>query len=124
MHRRSAPPRDFEAQVETIRQFNRFFTQRIGVLDESLLDSGLTLTQARVLFEIGTSETCTAGDLISLLRLDAGYLSRILQEFVDSRLVKRSRHPMMVDEHCSRSRPRDGRNLLSSIINRVAASAN
>jgi len=93
MHRRSAPPRDFEAQVETIRQFNRFFTQRIGVLDESLLDSGLTLTQARVLFEIGTSETCTAGDLISLLRLDAGYLSRILQEFVDSRLVKRKPSP-------------------------------
>jgi DNA-binding MarR family transcriptional regulator/GNAT superfamily N-acetyltransferase len=93
MHRRSAPSGDFEAQVETMRQFNRFFTQRIGVLDESLLDSGLTLTQARVLFEIGTGETCTAGDLISLLRLDAGYLSRILQEFVDARLVKRKASP-------------------------------
>jgi DNA-binding MarR family transcriptional regulator/N-acetylglutamate synthase-like GNAT family acetyltransferase len=93
MHRRSAPPGDLEAQVETVRQFNRFFTQRIGVLDESLLDSGLTLTQARVLFEIGVGETCTAGDLISLLRLDAGYLSRILQEFAESGLVTRKPSP-------------------------------
>ena len=79
--------------MATVRQFNRFYTQQIGVLDESLLDSGLTLTQARVLFEIGTSQTCTAGDLISLLRLDAGYLSRILQEFVDLGLVKRKPSP-------------------------------
>jgi len=93
MHSRSAPPESLNAQVETIRQFNRFFTQRIGVLDESLLDSGLTLTQARVLFEIGTTQICTAGDLISLLRLDAGYLSRILQEFVDSGLVNRKPSP-------------------------------
>src|SRR5271155_4281814 len=93
MHPRTAPPGDIEAQVETVRQFNRFFTQRIGVLDESLLDSGLTLTQARVLFEIGTSDTCSAGDVISLLRLDAGYLSRILQGFVESGLVKRKPSP-------------------------------
>jgi DNA-binding MarR family transcriptional regulator/N-acetylglutamate synthase-like GNAT family acetyltransferase len=93
MDSRSAPRAEFESQVERIRQFNRFFTQRIGVLDESLLDSGLTLAQARVLFEIGAGETRTAGDLISLLRLDAGYLSRILQEFVDSGLVKRKPSP-------------------------------
>jgi DNA-binding MarR family transcriptional regulator/N-acetylglutamate synthase-like GNAT family acetyltransferase len=93
MHRSSAPPGNYEVQVDAMRQFNRFFTQRIGVLDESLLDSGLTLTQARVLFEIGASETCAAGDLISLLRLDAGYLSRILQGFVDSGLVKRKPSP-------------------------------
>ena len=93
MQRRSASPEDLDAHVETVRRFNRFFTQRIGVLDESLLDSGLTLTQARVLFEIGSSATCSAGDLISVLRLDAGYLSRILQEFVDSGLVKRKPSP-------------------------------
>ena len=93
MHGRSVPAGDFAVHVEAVRQFNRFFTQRIGVLDESLLDSGLTLTQARVLFEIGTGETCTAGDLISLLRLDAGYLSRILQEFVNSGWVKRKPSP-------------------------------
>jgi DNA-binding MarR family transcriptional regulator/N-acetylglutamate synthase-like GNAT family acetyltransferase len=84
---------DLEAQVAAVRQFNRFFTQRIGVLDEGLLASQFTLTQARVLFEIGTRKTCTAGELISLLRLDAGYLSRILQEFLDLALLIRKRSP-------------------------------
>jgi DNA-binding MarR family transcriptional regulator/N-acetylglutamate synthase-like GNAT family acetyltransferase len=80
---------DMTAQVEAVRQFNRFFTQRIGVLDESLLASDFTLTQARLLFEIGTRKMCTAGDLIAVLGLDPGYLSRILQEFADSSLVTR-----------------------------------
>lgn len=71
MQDRSAPPIDLEAQVSAVRRFNRFFTQQIGVLDERFLDSSLTLTQARVLFEIGTSKCCTAVELISLLRLDA-----------------------------------------------------
>jgi DNA-binding MarR family transcriptional regulator/N-acetylglutamate synthase-like GNAT family acetyltransferase len=93
MRRAPESPEDFDGQVQTVRQFNRFFTQRIGVLDESLMDSGFTLTQARVLFEIGASESGTAVDLIALLRLDAGYLSRILQEFVDLGLVKRKPSP-------------------------------
>lgn len=106
MHAKSAPQGNFEAQVESVRQFNRFFTQRIGVLNESLLDSGLTLTQARVLFEIGACETTTAGNLISLLRLDAGYLSRILQDFKESGLVKR------------RPSPEDGRLALLSLTSK------
>jgi DNA-binding MarR family transcriptional regulator/N-acetylglutamate synthase-like GNAT family acetyltransferase len=77
------------AQVEAVRQFNRFFTRRIGVLEESLLASDFTLTQARVLFEIGTRKMCTAGDLIAVLGLDPGYLSRIIQDFADSSLVIR-----------------------------------
>ena len=80
---------DMTRQVDAVRQFNRFFTQRIGVLDESLLASDFTLTQARVLFEIGTRKICTAGDLIAGLGLDPGYLSRILQQFADSNLVLR-----------------------------------
>ena len=82
---------DLESQVEAVRRFNRFFTQRIGVLDEGLLASQFTLTQARVLFEIAHCKTCTAGELIELLDLDPGYLSRILQQFVDSGLVSRKR---------------------------------
>jgi DNA-binding MarR family transcriptional regulator/GNAT superfamily N-acetyltransferase len=81
------------AQVEAVRQFNRFFTQRIGVLEESLLASDFTLTQARVLFEIGARKMCTAADLIAVLGLDPGYLSRILQDFADSGLVMRKQAP-------------------------------
>ena len=83
--------RDLGSEIEAVRRFNRFFTRRIGVLDESLLSSHFTLTQARVLFEIAQCEGCTASDLIALLGLDPGYLSRILQQFVDSGLVLRKR---------------------------------
>jgi DNA-binding MarR family transcriptional regulator/N-acetylglutamate synthase-like GNAT family acetyltransferase len=78
-------------EVETIRQFNRFYTRQIGVLDEGLLASAFTLTQARILFELGTRKTITAGELIRHLGLDAGYLSRILQSFTEKRLVARER---------------------------------
>jgi DNA-binding MarR family transcriptional regulator/GNAT superfamily N-acetyltransferase len=82
---------DSGAQIEAIRRFNRFYTRKIGVLEEGLLASSFTLAQARVLFELGTHERVTAGKLIETLGLDAGYLSRILQRFVDSRLITRER---------------------------------
>lgn len=80
---------ELEAQIESVRTFNRFYTERIGVLDESLLVSSFTLTQARVLFEIESRKTVTASELIARLRLDPGYLSRIIQQFTDSGLVAR-----------------------------------
>jgi DNA-binding MarR family transcriptional regulator/GNAT superfamily N-acetyltransferase len=80
------------AEVEAVRRFNRFYTQRIGVLEEGLLASPFTLTQARVLFELGTRTTAVAaGRLVEVLGLDPGYLSRILQGFVDLGLIKRER---------------------------------
>jgi DNA-binding MarR family transcriptional regulator/GNAT superfamily N-acetyltransferase len=82
---------DSGAQVEAIRRFNRFYTRKIGVLEDGLLASSFTLAQARVLFELGTRKRVTAGQLIEILGLDAGYLSRILQNFVDSRLMTRER---------------------------------
>jgi hypothetical protein len=45
---------DFDVLIEAVRRFNRFYTRRIGVLDEGLLAGSFTLTQARVLFEFGT----------------------------------------------------------------------
>jgi DNA-binding MarR family transcriptional regulator/N-acetylglutamate synthase-like GNAT family acetyltransferase len=74
-------------QVASVRQFSRFFTQRMGVLEEGLLASPFTLAQARVLFELGTRTNPTAKDLSDGLSLDRGYLSRILQGFVKSRLL-------------------------------------
>jgi DNA-binding MarR family transcriptional regulator/GNAT superfamily N-acetyltransferase len=82
---------DSGVQVEAVRRFNRFYTRRIGVLEEGLLASPFTLAQARVLFELATRKTVTASELIDILGLDAGYLSRILQGFVDSRLIARQR---------------------------------
>lgn len=79
------------AQVDALRSFNRFYTKRIGVLEEGLLQSPFTLTQARVLFELATRQRATAGEISDSLGLDLGYLSRIVQEFAVQDLISRKK---------------------------------
>ncbi|MEP7099589.1 MAG: helix-turn-helix domain-containing protein, partial [Burkholderiales bacterium] len=67
-----------DAQIETIRRFNRFYTRRIGVLHEGLLDTKFSLTESRLLWELAHADGLTATDLTRTLELDAGYLSRLL----------------------------------------------
>lgn len=78
-------------QVERFRAFNRFHTRLVGALDEHLLDSPYTLTEARVLFELGRGAPLEIRELRARSGLDAGYLSRILAAFEDRGLVSRRR---------------------------------
>lgn len=80
-----------EDRVATIRAFNRFYTDVIGVLGEGLLDTRYSLTEARVLFELAQRDAAEAADLRRTLHLDAGYLSRILTRFETEGLVTRER---------------------------------
>ncbi len=82
-----------EKTVSAIRSFNRFYTTHIGALDEHLLGSSFTLTEARVLYEIGDRAGLTAARLARDLRLDKAYLSRILRRFDQAGQVTRQPNP-------------------------------
>jgi len=72
---------DLTHKAAAVRRFNRFYTRQIGLLQEGLLDSPFTLTEARVIYELAHHEQTTAAALAEELGLDPGYLSRILTGF-------------------------------------------
>jgi len=80
-----------EERIAAVRRFSRFYTRQLGLLQESLVHTRFSLTEARVLYELAHRERVTASDLASDLDLDHGYLSRILRRFGDEGLLKKVR---------------------------------
>ena len=101
---------DRQTLVAQFRGFNRFYTRTIGLLEETLTRSAFTLTEARVLFEIGhrssplaarpsgelgfladtfhLDEGPAASEIATDLRLDPAYLTRILKTFAAAGLTE------------------------------------
>lgn len=69
-----------------LRRFNRSWSQRVGVLDESFLDTGRPLGPSRLLFELG-DEGSGVRELRERLGLDSGYVSRLLRQLEAEGLV-------------------------------------
>lgn len=80
-----------DTRASALRAFNRFWTGMMGLLDQGLLQSRFSLTEARVLFELAQADELETTVLRDRTRLDAGHLSRILARFDDAGLVTRSR---------------------------------
>ena len=78
-----------------MRAFNRFYTRKLGVLDQQLLKSPFSLSEARVLYELAHRGDLAAKEIGIELGLDPGYLSRIIQKFDDDGLI--TRKPLATD---------------------------
>jgi DNA-binding MarR family transcriptional regulator/N-acetylglutamate synthase-like GNAT family acetyltransferase len=84
---------DSDPHIADVRAFNRFYTRKLGVLDQQLLKSPFSLSEARVLYELAHREDLAAKEIGTELGLDPGYLSRIIQNFEDKALITRKPLP-------------------------------
>lgn len=78
-----------ELRAAAIRQFNRFYTGKIGLLSHRYLKTRFPVTQARILFELAHNDQITAKRIVQALDIDAGYLSRIINKFENEGLVEK-----------------------------------
>lgn len=111
---------DNAVAVANIRSFNRFYTHILGLLNQHILDSDFSLTEARVLLEISKGEPCQANLLADRLRLDRSFLSRILKRLEGKGLVLRTPDP--ADSRASHIRiTPEGRAVLAELDGRSEA---
>ncbi|MFN8700690.1 MAG: GNAT family N-acetyltransferase [Rhodospirillales bacterium] len=79
------------AQTDAVRRFSRLFTARLGVLRKSLYGSRFSLAEARVLYELATRPSSTAGAIAADLGIDPGYMSRICSGLARAKLLRRAK---------------------------------
>ena len=73
--------------IAQVRAFNRFYTQVIGLLAESMHESPFTLAEARVIYELGRRNTATASAIAKHLGMDRGQMSRLVLKLTDRGVV-------------------------------------
>src|ERR1700745_2347268 len=93
---------DSDGRIAAVRAFNRFYTRKLGVLDQHLARSPYSLSEARVLYELAHRDELAAKEIGIELGLDPGYLSRIVQSFEESGLI--TRKPLATDRRQFRLR--------------------
>lgn len=88
-------------EIAALREFNRFYTGRLGVLNEGLLDSPFSLAEVRVMYELDAHGPAMPSELADRLGMDRGYLSRLIarldgQGLLKSQVSKTDRRSRMV----------------------------
>ena len=79
-----------QEDIAVFRRYNRFYTKQIGLLKQGLLNTEFPLTQARILYELAQRVQSTASELVSEFSIDPGYLSRILGNFEQEGLIRKT----------------------------------
>jgi DNA-binding MarR family transcriptional regulator/GNAT superfamily N-acetyltransferase len=76
-----------ESDIADVREFNRFYTRQIGLLDRHVYDSRFTLPEGRLMYEIAQRGHTTGAELARVLDVDPAYVSRLMRKFVTEELV-------------------------------------
>jgi DNA-binding MarR family transcriptional regulator len=82
-------PEEKGISIRKIRAFNRYYTDLIGLLDKHLLNSSWSLAEARIIYEIHIAGSVRASQIIEVMHIDRGYLSRLLKKLEKEKLIAR-----------------------------------
>lgn len=82
--------RKLDKDINLIRRFNRRYVPAMQILDRTYLGTGLSAKEVTVLLEISENEGCSASDLTSWLKIDKGYLSRVLSRYERDGTIERT----------------------------------
>ena len=77
--------------INKIREFNRFYTSMIGVTNNHILQSKYSLTEVRAMHEIYHHPNITARQLKEIIRIDEGYLSRLIGKLVKRKIISKKK---------------------------------
>lgn len=76
-----------EEIIDKIRAFNRNYVRSIGLLERTVLNSNYSLTESHILHLINSHEKTTATQINKTLKLDEGYLSRVIKKLISKSLL-------------------------------------
>ncbi len=78
-----------EDSIKKIRQFNRYYTVWLDVMNKDYLGTNFSWPESRTLFEIYTNQGIHATELCEHLNMDKSYMSRILAKLEKNRWITR-----------------------------------
>lgn len=81
-------------QIQTVRKFNRQYTNTLGLLNKKVFQTNLTFPESRILIIISQYSPTTPSFIAEALNLDASYTSRIINRLKDLELIKKSNSPL------------------------------
>jgi DNA-binding MarR family transcriptional regulator/N-acetylglutamate synthase-like GNAT family acetyltransferase len=91
MNEAPKPQTKLSELATSVRAFNRFYTQHLGILQRGILGTRFSLSEARILYELAQADGITASQLADKTGLDSGYVSRALSSFEREGFLERER---------------------------------
>jgi DNA-binding MarR family transcriptional regulator len=77
--------------VSEVRAFNRFYTVFLGILNNTYLKSKFSLAEVRVMHAALLQPGITSTEIVSVLKVDKSYLSRMIRRLVRLKILSRKK---------------------------------